>query len=87
MENWIDIWQHLPVHISPNLFEIGAFQIRYYSLMYLVAFFVTYVLVSYRIKNEGYNYSQETIQDFFIWGVVGLILGARFGYVLFYHFD
>jgi len=87
MGNWIDIWQHIPAHISPNLFEIGAFQIRYYSLMYLVAFFVTYVLVSYRIKNEGYDYSQETIQDFFIWAVVGLILGARFGYVLFYHFD
>jgi phosphatidylglycerol:prolipoprotein diacylglycerol transferase len=87
MDKWIEIWQHLPAHISPNLFEVGAFQIRYYSLMYLVAFFVTYMLVSYRIKQEGHHYSDEIIQDFFVWGIVGLILGARLGYVLFYQFD
>ncbi|HUH66680.1 MAG TPA: prolipoprotein diacylglyceryl transferase [Syntrophales bacterium] len=80
-------WQHLPEHISPIIFEIGSFQIRYYSLMYLVAFFFTYILVSYRIKHEGFKYSKETIQDFFIWAIVGLIVGARFGYVFFYNFD
>jgi phosphatidylglycerol:prolipoprotein diacylglycerol transferase len=87
MGNWIDIWQHIPAHMNPNLFEIGAFQIRYYSLMYIVAFFLTYVLVSYRIKHEGYHYSNEIIQDFFVWAILGLILGARLGYVLFYQFD
>jgi phosphatidylglycerol:prolipoprotein diacylglycerol transferase len=87
MSNWMDTWQHLPEKISPNLFEIGFFQIRYYSLMYIVAFLLTYVLVSYRIKRDGYDYSLETIQDFFVWAIVGLILGARLGYVLFYHCD
>lgn len=80
-------WQRLPEYISPSLIEIGSFQIRYYSLMYIVAFFLTYVLVLYRIKREQYDYSAELIQDFFIWAIIGLILGARFGYVLFYHFD
>jgi len=87
MENMINTWQHLPEVISPNLFEIGVFQIRYYSLMYIVAFFLTYMLVSYRIKHDGYNYNIEIIQDFFVWAVVGLILGARLGYVLFYQPD
>jgi phosphatidylglycerol:prolipoprotein diacylglycerol transferase len=86
MENWVDIWQHLPESISPNLFEIGTFQIRYYSLMYIVAFFLTYILIVYRIKRDGYNYSFEIIQDYFVWAILGLILGARLGYVLFYHF-
>ena len=53
--------------------------------MYLVAFFLTYVLVSYRLKTENFDYSLETIQDFFLWGMLGLIIGARFGYVLFYN--
>jgi phosphatidylglycerol:prolipoprotein diacylglycerol transferase len=78
-------WQHIPFHIHPNLFEFGAFQIRYYSVMYLVAFSLTYILVLYRIRKEHYEYSAETVQDYFVWAVLGLILGARLGYVLFYN--
>lgn len=80
-------WQHLPARISPNLFEFGAFQIRYYSLMYLVAFALTYILVMRRIKTENYDYSAETIQDCCIWIIFGLIIGARLGEVLFYNFS
>jgi phosphatidylglycerol:prolipoprotein diacylglycerol transferase len=80
-------WQHLPARISPSLFEIGAFQVRYYSLMYLVAFALTYLLVKHRIKNEHYPYSDETIQDCFVWVILALIIGARLGYVLFYNFN
>jgi phosphatidylglycerol:prolipoprotein diacylglycerol transferase len=87
METLIQFWQHIPESIHPNLFTMGSFQIRYYSLMYLVAFFLTYVLVAYRIKHDNYHYSMETIQDFFVWGVIGLILGGRLGYVLFYNFS
>jgi phosphatidylglycerol:prolipoprotein diacylglycerol transferase len=78
-------WQHLPAYINPNLLEIGSFKIRYYSLMYLVAFALTYVLVMHRIKKEHYDYSSETIQDCFVWLILGLILGARLGYVVFYN--
>jgi phosphatidylglycerol:prolipoprotein diacylglycerol transferase len=85
MENWINFWQHLPYQISPNIFTLGAFQLRYYGLMYIVAFFVTYALVSYRLKREDFSYSPETIQDFFLWGISGLLIGARLGYVLFYN--
>jgi phosphatidylglycerol:prolipoprotein diacylglycerol transferase len=80
-------WQHLPEHINPNILEIGSFQIRYYSLMYIIAFLLTYLLVSYRIKRENYNYKTEDVQDFFIWAIVGLIFGARLGYIFFYNFD
>src|SRR5512136_2586692 len=72
--------------MSPIIFEIGSFQVRYYSLMYIIAFLLTYILVSYRIRHEDYKYRAETIQDFFIWVITGLLVGARFGYVLFYNF-
>jgi phosphatidylglycerol:prolipoprotein diacylglycerol transferase len=55
--------------------------------MYLIAFFFTYILVLYRIRNESYEYSKETIQDYFAWAIAGLIIGARFGYVLLYNFE
>ncbi len=85
MNHWIAAWQHVPEHLSPSILEIGSFQLRYYSVMYLVAFFLTYGLVMYRIRRENYRYSTETIQDVFFWGISGLIIGARLGYVLFYN--
>lgn len=80
-------WASLPSHISPVLFQIGSFQLRWYSLMYLVAFGLTYFLVVRRIRQEKFPYTPETIQDLFIWIILGLILGGRLGYVLFYNLD
>jgi phosphatidylglycerol:prolipoprotein diacylglycerol transferase len=87
MDRFLIFWQHIPEHISPNLIEIGSFQIRYYSLMYIVAFFITYLLVVYRIRSEKLDYSEEAVQDYFIWAIIGLLLGARIGYVLFYNLE
>jgi phosphatidylglycerol---prolipoprotein diacylglyceryl transferase len=86
MESIINAWQQLPAQISPTLFHFGSFQVRYYSLMYIVAFAVVYFLTLYRIKNEGYKYTAETIQDYLVWAMLGVIIGGRFGYALFYNF-
>ena len=45
-------WANLPSHISPYRFQIGSFQLRWYSLMYLAAFGLTYFLVIRRIREE-----------------------------------
>ncbi len=87
MSAFVDFWQHLPSKISPNIFEIGSFQVRYYSLMYIVAFALTYLLVTYRLRTEKFPYTKETIQDLMVWGILGLILGGRLGYVFFYNFE
>lgn len=87
MESFISTWQHLPLHISPALFSIGSFQLRYYSLMYLVAFAVVYLLFVYRIKRKEINLTAENVQDYLIWAMVGVIVGARLGYALFYNFN
>lgn len=85
MDHLIKSWQELPYHVSPNILSFGIFQIRYYSIMYLVAFSLTYLLVMHRLKREDFPYPKEMIQDFFLWGIMGLIIGARLGYVLFYN--
>ena len=85
MEPWIAAWQRLPSQISPYLFEIGSFQMRWYSLMYLAAFASIYWLVMRRIREEKLPYSAELIQDLFVWAILGVILGGRLGYVLFYN--
>ncbi|HON59991.1 MAG TPA: prolipoprotein diacylglyceryl transferase [Smithella sp.] len=85
MESLINTWQHLPYHIKPYLFSIGSFQLRYYSLMYIVAFAIVYALTSYRIKNEKYEYTVETLQDAMVWGMLAVIIGARLGEVVVYN--
>ena len=85
MQDFILAWRHLPSHLSPNLLEIGSFQVRYYSLMYLAAFACTYFLVMYRIRRERYPYTVNQIQDYFVWAILGVILGGRLGYVFFYN--
>lgn len=77
-------WQHLPSRIDPVLIGIGGFQLRYYGLMYLVAFGLTYVLLIYRTRHDGFNHPAERVQDLMVWLIVGTILGGRLGYVVFY---
>ena len=80
-------WQHWPSHISPVLFQIGPVKVQYYGLMYIVAFAITYTLVTIRIKRgEGPDMSSEQLQSLFTAMIIGLLFGARFGYVIFYNF-
>ena len=86
MKFLINAWQQLPAQISPTIFSFGSFQLRYYSLMYIVAFAIVYFLTLYRIKNENYEYTAKTVQDYLVWAMLGVIIGGRFGYALFYNF-
>ncbi len=88
MENgFIYFWQHLPEGIKPYIFKIGNFELRYYGLMYIVAFAVVYLLCMYRLKNENHSYAREMVENYFTWAIIGLMAGARIGYALFYNFE
>ncbi len=84
MEKILSWWNHIPEYINPNIVKIGSFQLRYYGLMYVVAFAIVYLLVLYRLNNERYKYPKEIIQSYFVWAVLGIMIGGRLGYVLFY---
>ena len=81
--NW---WSQIPYKISPYLFQINGFGIRYYSLMYILAFVTFYFLIKFRIRTEKLDININLMDDFIIWAALGVLLGGRFGYVLFYDF-
>lgn len=86
MDRLIFWWQHLPENLSPVIFEIGALRLHYYGMMYIIAFAITYGLVVYRIRHEpGFTVSKAQTKDLVMYMILGLIIGARFGYVLFYN--
>jgi len=82
MQNW---WQHLPETISPVIFTIGSFQLRWYGLMYVVAFMMVYLLVMRRYQIDDIKLDKEAIQSWFGYAILGVLLGGRLGYVLFYN--
>jgi phosphatidylglycerol---prolipoprotein diacylglyceryl transferase len=58
---------------------------RWYGLMYIFGFVSPYLLVMYQVKHNGMNIDRTSIDDLFFYLIVGLIIGARLGYVLFYN--
>ena len=88
MSGFLNFWQHLPEKIDPVIFQIGWFKLQYYGLMYVVAFGLTYFLVMYRLKHEeGFEVTTDQAKDLLLNMLLGLIIGARLGYVVFYQFS
>jgi phosphatidylglycerol---prolipoprotein diacylglyceryl transferase len=73
-------------HINPVLISIGPLQVRWYGLMYILGFVSSYLLVQYQLKRQKYPLLiKDQLLDLFFYLILGLILGARLGYILFYN--
>ncbi|MGY0398891.1 MAG: prolipoprotein diacylglyceryl transferase [Ostreibacterium sp.] len=72
--------------ISPYIFKIGSIGPTWYGLMYVIGFILGYQLARYRAKSME-NWNDELVNSLLTYSILGVILGGRIGYVLFYHFD
>jgi len=70
--------------VNPVAFSIAGFAVYWYSLMYLVAFGQFWLLGRLRARHADAPLKPEQVADLLFWGVIGVILGGRIGYVLFY---
>lgn len=73
--------------IDPVLLRLGPLEIRWYGLMYLVGFAIAYFIIKSEFKRRGGPLTTDAAGDFLFYLIVGLMLGARIGYVIFYNFD
>ena len=70
--------------IDPIIISLGFLDIRWYSLAYIFAFIFGSILIK-NLNKQSYNLLSNTqIDNFFIWAVIGVIIGGRSGYVFFY---
>jgi phosphatidylglycerol:prolipoprotein diacylglycerol transferase len=69
---------------DPVAFSLGPLSVRWYGLMYLVAFIQFILLGRYRLRRNGGPLSVEQLDDLLFYGVLGVIIGGRLGQVLFY---
>ncbi len=73
--------------IDPVIFEIGPIALHWYGFMYLLGFIAAWLLGNYRAKQTGSDWTKEQVADFLFYAFLGVIIGGRVGYVLFYHMD
>src|SRR3989344_4687796 len=66
--------------IGPVLLKIGAFEIRYYGLVYVLGFLLVYYFL-YKNK-EKLNFSKDDIDEYLIYLVLGTVIGARILHVI-----
>jgi len=73
-------------NIDPVVIAFGPLQIRWYGVMYLLGFLFSYLTVRYQLaRQKSWLLTQEQLLDLYFYLVLGLILGARLGYILFYN--
>ncbi len=70
--------------IDPVILSLSIFDIRWYSLAYIAGFIIGSIIIKYLNKKLLNILSNKQIDSFFIWSILGVIIGGRVGYVLFY---
>ena len=77
-------------NIDPVLIEIGPFAIRWYALAYIAGLVLGWLYAARIARNKAYwagraPIARADLDDFVFWAALGIVLGGRVGYVLFYN--
>lgn len=70
---------------DPVIFQIGPLAIRWYGMMYLLGFLGGYFVMRHVAKFRHYTFDKDSIADLLFYAVLGVVLGGRLGYTLFYN--
>lgn len=72
--------------IDPVAIQLGPLKVHWYGLMYLIGFASAWWLGRRRARQPDWNWKADRVDDLIFYGALGLVLGARIGYILFYNF-
>ena len=73
--------------IDPIIFSIGPVAVRWYGLMYVIGFIIAWQLAARRAKTSWSIIRPRQVDDLIFYGMLGVIVGGRLGYALFYGTD
>lgn len=74
----------MEINLDPILVKLGPIRLSWYGLMYVLGFLASYLLVRYQMRKRDFDITKPEVENFYFYLIFGLIIGARFGYVLFY---
>ena len=71
--------------IDPVAIALGPLKVHWYGLMYVFGLLALWFFAAQRAKQPGSGWTAEQVSDFVFYGALGVILGGRIGYMLFYN--
>ncbi|MRI83408.1 MAG: prolipoprotein diacylglyceryl transferase [Nitratiruptor sp.] len=80
----MEFWRHIYQHFDPVAFTIGSFPVHWYGLMYVLALLVALFFAEWLARHDRLPFQKRELDIYFIYAEIGVIVGARLGYILFY---
>lgn len=77
-------WNHIYANFDPVAFSIFSLKVHWYGIMYVLALLAALMMAKWIVTKDKLDMDKKILDDYFIWIEVGVILGARLGYILFY---
>ena len=81
----IDILNVIHWNVSPEIFNLGPFSVRWYGLLFASGFLIGYYIGERMLRSE--NVPQKWIDSLFFYIIIATIVGARLGHVFFYGWE
>lgn len=80
----MEFWNNIYLNFDPVAVKIWHFSIHWYGLMYVLALLSALWVAKWFLKKDKMPFSEKLVDSYFIWIEIGVILGARLGYIIFY---
>ena len=77
-------WQNIYENFDPIAFYLGSIAVHWYGIMYALALLSAIFVAKWLIQKDNKDIKQEVFDSYIWWAEIGVILGARLGYILFY---
>ncbi len=80
----MEFWQNIYSNFDPVAFKLGSISVHWYGILYASALLSAIFIAKWIIKKDNIPIDQDKFDSYIWWSEIGVILGARIGYVLFY---
>ncbi len=71
--------------MDPIALSVGPLHVHWYGVMYLLGFFASWLLARFRVKRYHLEWTSEQVSDLIFFAALGVIIGGRLGYMVFYN--
>jgi phosphatidylglycerol:prolipoprotein diacylglycerol transferase len=80
----MEFWQHIYEHFDPIAFSLGSINVHWYGIMYVLALVAAFYAAKWYVRHDRYPMKKDQLENYFLYVEIGVILGARLGYIIFY---
>ncbi|MBW3021299.1 prolipoprotein diacylglyceryl transferase, partial [Candidatus Woesearchaeota archaeon] len=72
-------------NLDPVAFSLFGLEVYWYGIIFVLGFIIAYFFVQYLVKERNLSISRKDVDDFFLWFIIAVLVGARLIYVFVYN--